>query len=113
VVSGKHPTDSQRVDAAVTNHRRRLRSFPVGGRRRVHLKRYWLTGSPKLFSRSGVESEQRFFFPLAGENKNLAAGHDGRSMSQPDGDLPFLFQSLGPLRRKPWSAAVAIGPAPL
>src|SRR6185503_5036177 len=34
-------------------------------------------------------------------------------MSQPNGNLPFLSQRFGPLRRKPWSAAVAIGATPL
>src|SRR6185369_7556469 len=34
-------------------------------------------------------------------------------MSQPYRNLPFLFQSFGPLRRKPWSAAITIGAAPL
>src|SRR5258705_11431084 len=85
----------------------------MGRRRRVHLKRYWLTRSPKLFSRGRIETEQRFFFTLTGEDVDLATGYYRRRMSQPDCNLPIFLQSLGPLRRQRGSAAVAIGATPL
>src|SRR5262249_2574348 len=96
VMTRKNSTDSKRVNFSVVDHRRGLRTFSVTGSSRMHCVGNRLTLSPDLLAGGSVEAKQHFLFTLPRELIDSAVYYDGRSVTDTDRNLPFLFQCLWP-----------------